>query len=569
MRRNSVIEDIWHSGEFFGLNAATSWVTVAPHWMLYEGRAPGSSMSSRRQPARYYTDAANTVLNEIDVPPKILKRIRIDRQRGADCAQLTITLRNADPEGGPNRKEQGRYSQRRSIGAVMVADGSARWPELEANDWSNVYTVDRAHGYGYLAQGNMIRTYQGYGGWEAGGPEGRQLKPRLEAIADGNIVMTGCWIVDDVNYDTQGNIEVTARDVFALLVDQKLYPPLVPTGCYPTQFFSRTWNVESGYGPHGKSPSSTNYRDLADPIRLFALWAGFYLPGSAVSADGRWPGILGGIEDTGIDSPSVLDAAMFDKKDIVEGMKEIAKIVGYDMWADQEGGFRFQSPNIWEAGNFDYDGVHDRFAFDIDESRELINFKALGSKKYDRSSITAAMTDPYRSATGDRGKIAAFDTWTSSTKNQLHGMISPAIIAIEKDIPLSEMVTMAELTGLRTWFERRRGTVEAPALPLIDQGDQVRIWERITFDHFLHLVDAVSTEHDCDTGVYRMNLTTHWMGADNANWAIRVGPGGHIVYNTDASAGGWSGTTPRGGGHVQHPTLVPTRVDTLPRPWTP
>ena len=570
MRRNTTIEDIWNGGDFAGLRAASTYITVSPEWVLTSANAPGTQMIPRRQPARWYQDTPSTV-TQLAVPLSIVRRIRIDRQINTDAAQLTMTVRNADPAGGINVPEQGRYSQRRSVnGATLTATGEARWPELEPNEWSTIYTAGRAHGYGYLAQGNMLRTYQGYGAWEvdATAPDGRTAKSLEDALADGNVVQTGAWIIDEVDYDHEGNIEINARDVMALLIDQKLYPPFVPTGCYPTQFYSRTWNTEAGYGPNGKVPSSTNYKDLSDIIRLFAIWGGFYLPGGDLTAGGRWPAILGGIEDTGIDSTSVLTADMFDKKDVIDGMKAVAQMVAYELWVDQEGGLRFHSPNIWEAGNFDYDGAHSRFAFDIDENRTLTSYRALGTKRFDRSSIAAAVADPYLSARGHRAKHATFDTWTSSTKNQLHGMVSPAIIAVEHDIPLSEMVTIAELTGLRTWFQRRRGTWEAPALPLIDRGDQVRIWERVTFDHYLHRVETISTEHDIEQGTYKMNGTSHWLGADNEDWKIRVGPGGHVIYNINVPDGG---TTLRHlrGGHVQHPYSTPTLAETVTGPWSP
>lgn len=543
MRRNPVLEAIWRSGVYIGTNMADSRVTVDRHWQIDTARTGGSAMSERRQPARWFQDYAGTQ-QEIDLPTQLIRTVHKSANLDSDCAQLTVTCWNADPDGSPNKPAQGMFSQRRGFpgptGLKLTASGEARWGvsaggQLVPNEWSTVRTYDRAHSYGTIAQGNMIRTYQGYGGYMS--VDGRVIpKTRLQALSDGNIVPTGIWVIDDVDYDDEGNIEITCRDDVSLLVDQIWYPPMIPLGCYPTQFYSRQWNLETTGNPRGEIPSRTNYRDLTDIVRLALLWSGFHLKGAPLTADGRWPAIFGGLEDTGIASPSVVTADTFDKKPPIDVIKTIRDIVGYSTWGDQEGGFRFQSPNIWEAGNFDYDGVHHQFAWDIDEMAELVSIKAKGTKRIDRSSVTVAMADPYANQPGTV-KIAAFDTFTDTTKHQLHGIHAPAIIGLDRDIPHREMVTLAELTGTRMWFMRRRASIRCAANPLIDVDDQVRPWERTTFDTYLHRVTGYETNHDLDTGEYMMDLSTHWLGADNTDWVIRVGPDGHVVYNTFPAGG--------------------------------
>lgn len=548
MRRNNTIERIWRSGLYIGANRADSRVTIDRDWTLHSAKTPGTAMEPRRQPGRWYQDAAHTQ-NEVELPRQLIRQVQVDRRLGSDTAQFTITCWNADPDNGPNKNAQGQFSQRRTFegneGLRLIAAGAARWPQLEPNDWSAIHGGGEAHSYGRIAQGNMVRIYQGYGSW---------YKTLADGLTDDNLVRTVVGIIDTVDTDTDGNIEIAGRCVGSLLVDQTCYPPLIPIDCYPTQFFSKSWNQATTGNPRGYIPTRTNYRDLADIIRLLAIWSGFYFPGAPNSHNGRWPAILGGIEDTGIDATSVIGADVFDKKPPIDAMKTIREMVGYLTWIDQEGGLRFQSPNIWEAGNFDYDGKHHRFAFDLDEEVNLLSLRSSSNKALDRSSITVAMADPYRNGKGTV-KLASFNTNTTSVKNQLHGMNIPAMIGLDTDIPLKEMITMAELIGVRIWFLRRRGTISAPALPLIDPDDQIRAWDRITYDHYLHRVEGVVTNHDLDSGEYRMDLNTHWLGADNTDWAIRVGPNGHVVYNTHASAGGTVTRTPRFG-HVQQPPTV-------------
>lgn len=564
MRRNETIEAIWNSGDFTGLNRADSRVTVDRRWQIRTANTGGSAMSARRQPARWYQDYAATQ-QEVDLPTQLIRSIRKSASLDSDCAQLTISCWNADPDGSPNKPAQGMFSQRRGFptisGLALTASGAARWgPEgLEPNEWSTVRTYDRAHSYGTIAQGNMIRTYQGYGGYLFSG--GHILyKTRQQAINDGNIVPTGVWIIDDIDYDDEGNIEITCRDIVSLLVDQIWYPPAIPLGCYPTQFYSREWNLATTGDPRGVIPSRTNYRDLTDIVRLALLWSGFYLKGAPGSADGRWPAIIGGLEDTGIASPSVVSADTFDKKPIIDVIKTIRDIVGYSTWGDQEGGFRFQSPNIWEAGNFDYNGQHHQFVWDLDEFSTLTSLKVKGTKRIDRSSITVAMAEPYANQPGTV-KLAAFDTFTDTTKHQLHGLNAPAIIGLDRDIPLREMITLAELTGTRMWFMRRRITASCAANPLIDVDDQIRCWERTTFDTYIHRVQAYETRHDLDSGEYTQDLSGHWLGADNTDWVIVVSDDGHVYYNQLPAGSGGISRGGRGPIHRSLPAGSPSDAD--------
>lgn len=217
-------------------------------------------------------------------------------------------------------------------------------------------------------------------------------------------------------------------------------------------------------------------------------------------------------------------------------------VEGTETWLARRNGtvyFTGNSPNIWEAGNFDYDGYHSRFAFEIDEAKGLLDYVVVNSRKADRSKFVVAQADPYRNGPGTV-KIASYDAWTSSTKPQLHGMHNQATWSLhdkKANIALSEMVTLAELAGLRTWFARRMGSVSAPALPLIDIDDQIRIVERVTFEMYLHRVLNITTSHDLDSGAYRMNINTHWLGADPTGWAVRVSENGHVTYNSGAGSG--------------------------------
>lgn len=504
MRRDPAIEAIWATGRYFGTSKPSARVTVNRTWTLQEvdSSAPWAGRGGRRNPMRTWATGA-----DVNLPIQLVKVIQISRSMDSDVATMTLTLTNAHPTDGPAKDKQGMLSQRRTIGGAAPAQSPPQWPHLSGDDasWGDVSGGDTNHAYGMIAQGNMIKTYQGYGVHQ---------------------VITGVWIIDTVDYNARGDITVNCRDLASLLTDQNLYPPLLPVGSYPTNFYSASWNQDENGDPEGTPPTSTNYDDLSDIVSVIAAWSGFCTPDGA--------GVLGGIETTGIDMPSPLLADKFDKRPPIDAIKELRDIVGYTTFVDQEGGFRFSRGNQWKAGNL-IDGQHTSAVFDITENLGLLEYVATGSKKVDRSAIIAAEQDPYRRGadpTDPKPRYASFNTNTPSTKNQLHGMKRIAILPVTKRIPFKEMVTLAELTGLRSWFQRRLGKITIPGLPLIDIDDQVRVFERVTFDHFLHHVNAVDSTQNLETGEYTMTLSTHWMGADNSGWEIMVDGAGHVYYNT-------------------------------------
>jgi hypothetical protein len=80
---------------------------------------------------------------------------------------------------------------------------------------------------------------------------------------------------------------------------------------------------------------------------------------------------------------------------------------------------------------------------------------------------------------------------------------------------------MAELTALFILFTYRQGTATIPAHPGLQLDDQVRIFERSTFELNIHYVSGISSKHDLASGSYTMDLTTHWLGKDpNTDWFV-------------------------------------------------
>src|SRR5213075_344261 len=92
----------------------------------------------------------------------------------------------------------------------------ARWKQVK-NEWNR-----------RLRPMAVLRTYQGYGGI------GLSIR---DAQTAGDLVLTGIWFIDNVVVGTDGLMHIAARDPMKLLIDQQLYPPLIPRAKYPLKYY--------------------------------------------------------------------------------------------------------------------------------------------------------------------------------------------------------------------------------------------------------------------------------------------------------------------------------------------
>lgn len=285
------------------------------------------------------------------------------------------------------------------------------------------------------------------------------------------------------------------------------------------------WNA-TPFGSPGSSVATTrtdgNYKDYLDIVKDLLGWAGFCL--TTTTFEGVFiNGINGTLETTGVYSEEPLDEAIFDKKPIMDAIRTIKEIVGYQTWVDETGGFHFQAPNWWAPGNFYEDGTRVSFIPEIDENLQLFDY----SFTFDDTSLRSEITIANQLPTPDN-KGVIVTKYIPPGQNLLRGMIRPAIWSNEVFNRPAEQQIMAELIGMHIWFSQRQGTVTCVANPCIQINDQIRIWEKTTSESYIHYVRGVSTHHNLDTGEYVMTITTHWLGSDT-NWVI--GSGGTLNTN--------------------------------------
>jgi hypothetical protein len=70
-------------------------------------------------------------------------------------------------------------------------------------------------------------------------------------------------------------------------------------------------------------------------------------------------------------------------------------------------------------------------------------------------------------------------------------------------------------------FNYRSNTVVIPGFAGLQVDDQIMIHERTSSDSFYHLITAISSEHDNETGEWTMTLNTMWLGdTPEGRWTI-------------------------------------------------
>lgn len=237
---NTYIWNLWNQGgPFIGDNKANAVVTVEEDWWLMESKViNGISQGGTYGPVPIRAfQREDNLQRETSIPN--VQNIHIERSVDTDAASATITISNQwminntgfntvdqRPEqlGQPGYFTPTRGDELRNVVGRRRYTGSqhafARWWQRE-NEWNQV-----------LVPNALLRTYQGYGGHD---------KTREEAIEDGNLVQTGVWMVDRVRVGTDGQLTLECRDVLKLLLDQQLYPPLMPTWKYPLQYCRWRW----------------------------------------------------------------------------------------------------------------------------------------------------------------------------------------------------------------------------------------------------------------------------------------------------------------------------------------
>src|SRR5881409_1054680 len=114
--------------------------------------------------------------------------------------------------------------------------------------------------------------------------------------------------------------------------------------------------------------------------------------------------------------------SMFDKQPVIDTIRQLKEIVAYDCWCDDEGAFRFETPNIWGPGNFDELGNHLTRIPVIDERMQLQDYSVTVDDKDLRSEIIISSENPEQSVSG----VTVTTKIRPSDAADLRGLTKPA-----------------------------------------------------------------------------------------------------------------------------------------------
>ena len=241
------------SEQFIGDNAVNARVLVEPFWQLKK-TAPIYG-ASERGPFRYYRDVDDPPV-QYEVPN--VKSISINRTLGEDVASCTITLYNQWHESNTDASElssqlgkPGFFWPQRGLGPNPWGQGAAKGAYTRDGVWDPNFSWQNV-----ITKHALFCTYQGYGGLSS---DDNYISVQ-DNIDNDNVVITGVWIADSVVGGSDGMLTVSCKDIGRILLDQVVYPPVVPDGLYPLEFYPAGKSVfDSIFGPKvntGISPGS-------------------------------------------------------------------------------------------------------------------------------------------------------------------------------------------------------------------------------------------------------------------------------------------------------------------------
>lgn len=236
----------WEQGNFLGDNRPITRATISKTSLeTVEG-------------GHFRTLLFGSRADEYEIPN--IRTCSIDRRLGTDAASMTLTFLNAShvdlqenldetyieaaggAAGGPTKRELMEFG---SPGGFTYRRGVANEGGGSPNPWShdvNPTWVDM------FLPNRVIKTFQGYGTDNAGYPWN-----------DTKLVQTGVWLIDKVDMGADGLITLTCRDPAKLLIEQRLYPPIVPLESYQLNLcgpYVKTTYVDEEKSTVEKTPES-------------------------------------------------------------------------------------------------------------------------------------------------------------------------------------------------------------------------------------------------------------------------------------------------------------------------
>lgn len=237
--------------------------------------AQGGSFEVDRHRTGYYTSMIFGDSSGVREIPNI-KSYTWTRSVNQDVATCTLTILNAEltaiGEVDPNIEEldqPGFFTWNRgTLGEGISAD---RWGYDTETGWNGIFVPDR-----------LVKTYEGYGS-----------NPDVVPALDENLLQSGAWLIDEVSINSDGDMVLTMRDLGRMLLDQIVFPPVVPYSEYPLVWSkTHTENVPGRDVTGGAWDSDLRGRGTATSSNTYYIGQGLTDPPYAayVTSNGGWNG---------------------------------------------------------------------------------------------------------------------------------------------------------------------------------------------------------------------------------------------------------------------------------------
>lgn len=215
---------IWEQGQFIGQNK--------PHCRVLLSKAPLQTVNEGRFRSQLFgSDYRN--YESFEVPTINIKTLTRNHKVGTDASSMTLTLHNAEPIQVGENLDVGydgstSYPTKRDL-RELGSPGALTYRRGVASDGSgpNPWGHQQTQWADALLPNRLLWTFEGYG---------TDFAP--QPWNDSKLVQTGIWLIDRVSVNTSGELTVECRDFAKLLIEQRLYPPIVPLDNYPINFCS-------------------------------------------------------------------------------------------------------------------------------------------------------------------------------------------------------------------------------------------------------------------------------------------------------------------------------------------
>ena len=234
-RRFLKIKNLHQSGEMVGKDRPVGRVT----WSKTHVSASHSDHPGVGQ-VRYLAKGAHEVQDEI----YNVRSISIDRSIGQDAATCTIVIWNnsttsSQPEGIDTAGQRGHLTPGRGVRShspqtsIYADENGTRYP----TSWQ--YPVNPLYHDAFIPN-TVIRTFQGYGSdnFDLQGNDIYVHDPTSSGYVmpkdDTQLYPTGVWLIDKVTFNaTDDTMTLDCRDFAKLLIEQVVYPPMIPLPRFP------------------------------------------------------------------------------------------------------------------------------------------------------------------------------------------------------------------------------------------------------------------------------------------------------------------------------------------------